>query len=242
MGCKPEVTGSIRIRSSPWPAGPGPPSSSRGWVPPVLARVREGRATCGRGGVVDDHHELAGRGGRGLLRDPSLFLPDAVEPDHLASGVHLAVSDLPILVSLEEPQLEAERPDEELVRSLDVAIDEQRNDVRKFVHRATVGELRHGRDVLVQTSPEDADPGARVAERERRLVCRHALARPVDRGEERARLERRDTARMLEVQVDCLLGDPGGEHRLPVMALTRAVARTTSQAQLTASRAFVTEP
>jgi hypothetical protein len=58
-----------------------------------------------------------------------------MQPNHLATRVDLTVPDASALVPLEQSGRKAERADEEVVCGLDVAIDEQRDDVRQILHQ-----------------------------------------------------------------------------------------------------------
>ena len=78
--------------------------------------------------VIDiDHKPAAG----GVLRAwgrQTVLAGEAVHPDDLATDVDLAVHDSALIVAVQSTSPQAERPDQEVVASLDVLVDEQWDD------------------------------------------------------------------------------------------------------------------
>jgi len=75
---------------------------------------------------VDDEAAAGRRLGTG--RDQLVIEGSAMQPDDLRAGRNLAVNDAAVLIAIQTPRTEAERVDQERVRSFDVFIDQKRND------------------------------------------------------------------------------------------------------------------
>jgi hypothetical protein len=88
--------------------------------------------------VVNGDDEPAGLRGQRTWRRELVFGGDAMEPDPAVSRDDLTVDDVPVAVALDTAGAETECVDEEVVRALDVLVDEKRNDALDSRHGATV--------------------------------------------------------------------------------------------------------
>ena len=78
--------------------------------------------------VIDVDHKAAAGGVLRASRRQTVLAGDAVQPDDLATDVDLAVHDSALIVAVQSTSPQAERPDQEVVASLDVLVDEQWDD------------------------------------------------------------------------------------------------------------------
>lgn len=78
--------------------------------------------------VIDVHDKAAAGGGLGARRNQTAFACDAVQPDDLAANVDLTMDDPTLIVAIDPTGPQAKRPDQEVVASFDVLVNEQWDD------------------------------------------------------------------------------------------------------------------